>query len=148
MINETLILRQASSYDIEMISLWRNSPHARKYSFNTAEISWDNHQKWFRDTLQRKDRIIMIGELADTPIGVLRFELMKDEAEVSIYLDPNLYGKGLGTKLLQVGSEWLRANLPHIKRMTAKILQENIASKKAFLKAGFEEFYNIYHYDI
>lgn len=143
-LEKVLILRLAELRDAEIMYLWRNSQDSKINSFNTEEIAWETHQQWLSDSLQKKDRIILIGEVDAVPVGVLRLDILNDEAEVGIYLDPSLYGKGLGTLILQSGRQWLQTNRPEIHIMTAKVLHTNVASQKAFVKAGFEEFYHVY----
>ena len=60
-------------------------------------------------------------------------------AKISIFLDPNRIHRGLGTTIIRQGCDWLKSNHPNIATVTAQILPENMASKKAFIKCGFEE---------
>lgn len=143
-----VILRKAVKEDEKAIFSWRNAPETRKYCFNTSSITWEQHQKWFNSSLRRDDRFILIGEISNKPIGVLRYDVNKDEAEIDIYLVPGLYGKGFGTKLLCAGNDWLRKNIPGVKNLIAKVMDQNIASQKAFKKSGFNNYYSVYKYPI
>lgn len=141
-------LRLATMQDAEMIFLWRNAPAAKKNSFTTHDIGWDEHQKWLSATLKGNNKILLIGEIEKQPFGVLRYNILQTDAEVSVYLDPNQYGKGLGYKLLESGTDWIRTNLTQIKTITASILDENISSQKVFVKAGYKALYHVYQYCI
>jgi len=143
-----IILRKAVSEDCRSIFLWRNAHDTRKHSSNSNVIEWDDHQKWFSHTLQNKDRLLLIGEIENKPIGVLRFDLENNQAVINIYLVPGLYGNGLGTRLLQAGMDWLCITIPDINKIVANVKPENIPSKKMFERAGYKECEITYEYDI
>src|SRR5438552_812493 len=105
LVTDEIMLRFATDMDAKDVFLWRNSPETRKYSFNSQAIKWEDHWQWFTNTLQQKDRFILIGEIQQEAIGVLRYDIHEEEAEVGIYLLPKLHGKGLGSHLLQVGNK-------------------------------------------
>ena len=146
-INE-ITLRKAVLDDAEAIFIWRNAIDTRRYFFNSHAILWDEHLKWVSDALQKQDRMILVGEVGNNPIGILRYDFKENVTEVDIYLVPGLYGKGVGTNLLKAGNKWILIHMPNIKKVVAKVLYENIPSQKAFLKAGFKEFYMAYEYII
>ena len=110
----------------------------RQYSTDAAVIEWETHQQWFLNSLKNQDRAILIGEVQQKPVGVLRYDVSEGKAVVSVYLVPGCAGKGYGTLLLKTGSEWLGKNYAHITTVEAKILAINIASRKAFEKAGYK----------
>jgi len=137
--DSSLSLRRAIAADDELAWRWRNAESTRRYSFDSAPIALDSHRAWWRSALSREERVLLIGELAGLPVGVLRFDLNAHVATVSIYLDPQLTGQGLGPALLRCGMRWLRQNLRAVNRVEALVKPENSASRKAFLAAGFQE---------
>lgn len=143
-----LTLRRANKEDAPLTFEWRNSEVVRQHSFNSDAISWESHHHWFLNSLENASRVLLIAEKNNIPIGVLRFDIEGDETEVGIYLNPLFHGKGLGTLLLQLGSEWIRDNISTVKKIIAKVMPKNIGSHKAFLKSGFKEFYIAYEYKI
>lgn len=72
-------------------------------------------------------------------MGVLRLDLEESTARLSIYLDPQLTGQGIGTGLLRAIVAWAYKNLVHTRRIEALIKTENIASRRAFEAAGFRD---------
>jgi UDP-2,4-diacetamido-2,4,6-trideoxy-beta-L-altropyranose hydrolase len=132
-------LRRATPDDMRSLFEWRNAPETRHYAFDPKPIAWEDHQRWFRASLGRDDRHLLIGEMDGEAVGVLRYDVEEKWAEISIYLVPGKSGRGLGTALLCAGNAWLALNLPAITSIRAKILPENIPSRKAFLKAGYVE---------
>ncbi|MCL4469620.1 MAG: GNAT family N-acetyltransferase [Sulfuricella sp.] len=143
-----IILRRATASDEGNIFEWRNAAETRRYAFNPDAVAWEEHVRWFKDTLARTDRHLLIGELDSKPIGVLRYDVVNEVAEVSIYLVPGCGGRGLGTALLKEGNTWVARHLPQVTTLNARILQENVASRKSFAKAGYVESFGIFKYHI
>jgi UDP-2,4-diacetamido-2,4,6-trideoxy-beta-L-altropyranose hydrolase len=132
-------LRPATLHDAMTAFQWRNARSVRMLSNNRNEIDWNEHLNWWHATLDDPQRFILILEMGATPVGVLRYDVMGDEALVSIYLDPEKINRGLGQELLMMGEEWLRQNCIHVERLAAKIHDDNQGSIRAFLKAGFKK---------
>lgn len=132
-------LRLAQPEDSERIYHWRNQEFVRRFSHDTAEIPWEEHHRWFQASLKNPQRAILIGELQNKePIGVLRYDWEASRAIVSVYLCFEKTGQGLGSQLLQAGSHWLRQYQPGIQNITAEIQPQNVASVKAFERAGYQ----------
>lgn len=143
-----LRLRRATKEDANLLYEWRNDEATRRYSFNQDKVTFSSHLDWFTDSLANPDRCILIAENDTLPIGVFRFDKIESSLEVSIYLDPALHGQGYGTRILETGIEYVKAHYPEITKLSGKILAGNVASKKAFLKAGFFEEYVTMEYKL
>jgi RimJ/RimL family protein N-acetyltransferase len=137
--DSAMILRRARSADAHMAWEWRNAESTRRHSFDSAPIPLDGHLSWWQAALDSHQRILLIGEVAGLPVGVLRFDLDGVVGTVSIYLDPQLTGQGLGPVLLRAGTAWVQHNLRDAQRIEAFIKPQNRASVKAFIQAGFTE---------
>lgn len=133
----TIHLRPAGAHDSEDLLRWRNDPVTRANSFHSEAISPEEHQRWFSQTLQRSDRLLLIGMADADKIGVVRFDLAGDSAEINLNLAPEARGRGLGTELIVAGSGYLLQQHPAIAKIYAKIKRENLASIRAFEKAGY-----------
>ena len=46
-------LRKATIEDMDLLFQWANDPVVRKNSFSTAEISYEEHTKWYHNLLKR-----------------------------------------------------------------------------------------------
>ena len=136
--NKDITLRRAELADKKQVFTWRNHETIRKFATNPAIISWKTHSAWFDDILLSKDSFLLIGEINHKPLGVIRFDVKNEHAEVSVYLVPEFQGKGLGSSLIYKGNEWLKLQRPLIKKVNATILSENETSISAFDKAGFK----------
>ena len=116
---------------------WRNSKKVRENSFDPTPISMDDHLTWWKEALSNPARTLLIAQFQGTDVGVLRLDFEKDQAIVSVYLDSDFTGIGLGSSLLRLGNSWLLENRPQVNTVLAKILPENEASIQAFEAAGF-----------
>jgi UDP-2,4-diacetamido-2,4,6-trideoxy-beta-L-altropyranose hydrolase len=125
-------MRLASKLDSKNIFAWRNHPTIRSNSFFPNKIQWAEHEKWFDQRCGQFNHPILIGEIENKPIGVVRFEIRENFAEVSIYLVPNSGNHGLGKNLLIEGERWLKLNHPNVVMVHALVLKENTSSKKLF----------------
>lgn len=138
-LHQKIRLRQAVEDDAHRTHEWRNAPEVRAASLDEREIPWEDHLRWFQHTLVNLSRVLLIAEAGSLPVGVLRYDLGGRRATVSIYLRPGQAGKGIGTRMLHAGTAWLVANRPEIQGIDAVVRPENLASRRAFIKAGFLE---------
>jgi len=132
-------LREVMLEDCDNILAWRNAEETRLYSFDKALIDSDTHNKWFNNIIKDNNEIMLIAEINKQPMGVLRYTIGQDCAQVSVYLIPGHYGYGYGPRLLEVGDKWLRKYRPNVKLLFASVLSDNERSRMAFIKAGFYE---------
>lgn len=143
-----IILRKAELSDCKAIFEWRNHESTRECSFNPNPADWEEHQAWFSSVLESNNRHLLIGERCGDPIGVLRYDIEQNVAEISVYVVPGKYGQGLGTKLISEGSRWVDKNLDSVNQIHARILTENTASECVFAKAGFTKSFTKFVYNI
>lgn len=137
--HDVLTLAPASEADSKLMFEWRNHPFVRQFTLNPKPLEYPAHCQWLNKTLNDPNRHLLIGKLQDKPVGVLRFDCTPTAAEIHIYLDPDQTHRGIGTRLINAGCDWLKKTHPHIAILHAVILPENLASKKAFQKCGFIE---------
>ncbi len=145
--NTDIRLRSIDLSDIKDIFKWRNHDVIRKYSFNTNTISWDDHKRWFDSKCQDPDTKIYIACTAEDKIGTVRFDNKDNELKVSVMLNPDFLNKGLGSEVIKSGVEKLTSEAKLDKPIIAEIKKDNIASIKAFQKAGFEESHMTFVYN-
>jgi len=131
-------MRLATQDDSEKLFKWRNHQSIRAVSRNSEEISWTDHQEWYTAVLFSFDRVLLIGELQDKPVGVVRFDIQGNEAEVSIYLVPDVNLSGTGQELLQSAEGWIAVFKPEIRKINADVLGGNARSHNLFLEADYQ----------
>lgn len=137
MLGPLVRLRRATANDAAKAWSWRNASATRRYSIDPRPVPYERHVVWWDAAIASDARDLMLAVLGDTPVGVLRFDHAEDRATVSIYLDPDLTGLGLGAHVLEAGKAWIAAHRPDTRALVAEILQQNSASIVAFEQSGF-----------
>jgi RimJ/RimL family protein N-acetyltransferase len=131
-------LRGAKENDSRLLFDWANDPAVRSAAFSSAPISWESHITWFREKLQGGKSFIWIGEdVEGTPLGQIRFDVRDDgEAEVDVSVAPAKRGQRLAHALITLGTDAFLGEGGR-RRIHAFVKDANIASARAFEKAGF-----------
>jgi len=139
-----ITLRMATMDDCEAIFRWRNAEETRRHFFDHGLIKWEDHCRWFEDTITNPSRVLLVGEFHDQEVGVLRYDHNDENVFVSVYLLPGTHGQGLGAQLLRAGTNWVKQNFSDVKRIRAEVLSSNFSSKGVFEKAGYKENFSVY----
>lgn len=134
-----LQVRPATLDDARLLFYGRNAEAVRRWSLDTGVIEWPQHQHWLTASLSNAQRLLLIAEADDGPVGVLRYDLRGVEAEVSIYLLEGRFGQGWGRALLARGEAFVRAHWPQLQAIKAQVLPANQPSLKVFREAGFTQ---------
>jgi len=128
--------RLAEQSDIDDLYHWINDPDTRAMSLNINEIEYDEHRRWFLEKLSSDDNVLVMALDNKQKIGNVRFEKRQSAARVSINLNPDFRGQGVGAEFLVVSEKFIPENW-HLKLLMAEIRPENIASIKTFINAGY-----------
>ena len=135
-----IAIRLATAEDAALVWPWRNSESTRRYFFNSCQVSLNAHVMWWNESLSNPKRVLLLGKLDEKEFGVVRYDIDdSSHAKVSIYLNPEMTGRGLGECLLRAGQDWFLQNHPEVKTMSAEIKATNIASLRIFQANGFQE---------
>ena len=132
-----LDLRPAKMSDADRLLKWANDPVARAWSKSATPITSDDHDRWmqFNVLMGYPQHIVMIAETEDGPVGVVRFDAKKRDVlsyTVSINMDPNYRGNGLGYAVLAEACRMMQENT-----LLAEMRYENAASINIFERCGF-----------
>jgi len=132
-------LRPVRADDREMIFRWRNDPFILAHGSSNREVNWDEHAKWFEETLAEHGRKVYVVVNQNAPIGQVRFD-RQDERDcvVSVYLLREFTGHGWGVQAIREGCS-LIFGAWDVGRVIACVRSDNPGGRSAFLKAGFEE---------
>lgn len=130
-------VRDATSGDARMIYEWRTSPEVMGVSRNTASFPFKDHLAWLGRVLQDPKRLLLVGVHDGREVGVVRFDINGDRAEVSIFLAPGTMGAGLGRALLVAGEHRLRDKHPQVTRVDAWVNADNPRSFQLFQHLGY-----------
>ncbi len=135
--------RFATLSDADLYYKWANDSIVRQNSFNTSEISYEQHINWFTNKLNSTDCFfyLFLNE-ENMPVGQVRIDKSNNEIIIGISIDENHRGKGLGLQLLNQASNDYLHKFPK-SEIIAYIKEENIASINQFSKAGFVKTENV-----
>lgn len=131
-----------------LIFEWANDPEVRRNSFQTKQISLDEHKKWYDLKMKSKDSLFYILMYNDIPAGQIRLELEGVSACVNYSIAPAFRGKGLGKEMLRLAEKELKENYSYITRLVAEVKEENDASKRAFEREGYYRNYVVYEKEL
>ena len=140
-------LRSVEVGDIKDLFEWNNHPLSRKNSLRSEPIAWEEHKRWFAERLADTLTTIYILCSDKEKLGAVRFEEKENGVRISVMLNPDYIGKRLGTELIRLGTEQYVKEKKPGRPIFAEVKSDNLPSKKAFLKAGFQEKLTIYIYD-
>lgn len=145
-----IAMRKASLSDGANLLSWRNDKLVRETSFSKDEISLEEHRAWLSNVINNKNQLLLIAENNEGSLGVVRFDFEGEEAaRVSIYLNPNFIGLGLGYEVLSAGVDFLKqSEYAHINKIIADVMSENDRSHQFFKRMGFIEKYTCYEKNI
>lgn len=138
MFDKKIKIRTANISDSKELFSWRSDPSSRSMFFDTSIPLIEDHTHWLESSLKNAKRKLYIGEIDQKKIGVCRFDIVRDDtyAEVSINMNPEIRGIGLGKRFLAASvAQYLKDNPQDL---LAKIKSENIASLKIFKAVGFK----------
>jgi len=145
--NTYLRLRNVETSDMVDLLKWRNHPLIRENSFSTNAISSNEHERWFKKKIKEPGSKIYIACCGDGKIGMIRFDDHGDVIKVNVMLNPDFLNKGIGSNVIKLGIEKLTSEIKLDKHIVAEIKNDNVASIKAFQKAGFKESHLTYIFD-
>lgn len=137
MFPESVTLRPATAADAAPALRWRNAASTRKYSFDSSKLATDEHQRWWTQSIDTERRDLLVASVRAEPVAIVRLDHLVTDAKISIYVDPERAGCGIGTLALLGLIAWCREHRPLTRRLIAQILAENRPSLAAFRKAGF-----------
>ncbi|KAA0996434.1 UDP-2,4-diacetamido-2,4,6-trideoxy-beta-L-altropyranose hydrolase [Pseudomonas sp. ANT_J12] len=139
LVGAVLPLREATLDDARLLFDGRNADAVRRWSLDSRLLDWPSHQAWLAASLDNEQRVLLIAEAGDGPVGALRYDLHGLSAEVSIYLFEGRFGLGWGRALLARGEAFVKARWPQLQSITAQVLPANQPSLSLFREAGFTQ---------
>lgn len=134
-----LRLRPATLEDARLLFEGRNGDSVRRWSPQSGVIDWTSHVRWLEACLHDSQRLLLIAELPDGPLGMLRYDREEGAVEVSIYLFAGRFGLGWGQALLEQGEACLRRHWPDVQHLRARVMAENQVSLNLFRRAGYHQ---------
>jgi GNAT superfamily N-acetyltransferase len=138
-----LTTRQATLQDAGLLWHWRNDPATRAASRFSAQVPWVDHLRWLATSLGRADRMLLMVEDADGPVGTARWDLVREaddepearrDWEVSIIVAPQRRGQSLARPLLLAAEAALSENMSgHLRGNGPEVTQPGVAGVWTYL---------------
>ncbi|WP_169630231.1 GNAT family N-acetyltransferase [Flavobacterium humi] len=137
-INNLLSFRKATENDVELYFNWTNDPSVRSNSYMSESIPYENHVRWFLSKIKEEDCLMLVFQDKNhQDVGQVRIQKSEgNTAVIGVSTDENHRGKGYASQMISLASAYFLAKNPDI-CISAYIKSENLASAKAFEKAGF-----------
>lgn len=134
-----LVFSRATKSHCDLLYKWANDDEVRKNSFNSDQISYDTHVKWFEGKLRSSSSYIFIGFIDSTPVGQVRMEIDGLSGVISYSIDKEWRGNGLGNVFLQELPFLITTHNVKVTRLIGRVKVGNLQSQKAFERAGFQK---------
>ena len=130
-------LIEARPDDSDFIWRLRSDPRIYEFSGTPEPVEWATHEAWFARASLDPDRRILVAKVGGQRVGVVRFDRLPSAhvAEVSISIDPDLQGRGLGTAVLNAALSQARAFAITVVSATGH--RSNRRSLQLFERQGF-----------
>ena len=139
-LGDRLCLRPARLEDMRLLHDWRNHASVRAASTDASSIAFKDHERWFCSALEDPKRLMYVGQVGGLPVGSIRFDRTSDHHfEVSLYVDPDLHGLGLGKHLLCEGERLLSIMQSGGQGFNVKatVKPDNLTSRRLFGTGGY-----------
>jgi spore coat polysaccharide biosynthesis predicted glycosyltransferase SpsG/RimJ/RimL family protein N-acetyltransferase len=127
-----VIVREATVADFGLLLAWRNDPETRAWSRTIDPVAPTDHADWLDRVLADPDRLLLIAERGNHPVGTVRFDREGDHWEVSITVAPDARGQKLAVPMLLAAEGRLGGA-----DIRACVHKDNAASLALFRKAGY-----------
>lgn len=131
-------LRKAEWADVDLLFEWANDSEVRNNSFNTADIKYEEHKRWFDNCMLDKYVDIYVCCLDADPVGQIRLNYNDKTAVISYSIAKKSRGQGFGKIIIKLIEAEVIVNHPEVKFLFGSVKLENIASQKIFEDNGFE----------
>jgi spore coat polysaccharide biosynthesis predicted glycosyltransferase SpsG len=132
-------LRAATVEDAELLFAWADDPLTRSASFSTDRFSWESHVTWLRTRLADSHAMTLIATAGGDALGVVRFDRSAaGEYSIGITVAPEVRGRHWSAPMIAKAIDHFAQQHPGAS-VTAWIRPDNVASRKAFGAADFDE---------
>lgn len=139
-----LFYRDATVADLpKIVEIYNSTIPSRLVTADTDPVSVESRMKWFEEHNPQSRPLWVVTTGKHETVGWISFQSFYGRpaydatVEVSIYLDPEMRGKGYGKQILQKAID--SAGGMGIKTLLGFIFGHNYPSLMLFKKLGFEE---------
>ena len=128
-------IKKASIKDASFFYELRNEKAVRKNFFNTKNIKYNDHLRWYKKKIKKKNVIFLVASINNSQkIGTVRYEMEKIFTNISINILKKFRNQGFGSKILKKSEKFLKKKIV----IFSKIKKKNKASIKIFKKNNYK----------
>ncbi|MEI2271336.1 GNAT family N-acetyltransferase [Sphingobacterium sp. ML3W] len=142
-----LVFRDARQEDLpRIVAIYNTTIASRMVTADTSPVTVESRQKWFDEHSPSK-RPLWLVEEKNNILGWVSFQSFYGRpaydatVEISIYLDEQQRGRGLGKQILQYCID--KAPSLGVNTLLGFIFAHNVPSITLFEKMGFQEWANL-----
>ena len=133
-----LNMRMALAGDVDVYYSWVNDEDVRINSYSTSKITYDEHKSWFTKKINSEDcYFYFFSNQENIPVGQVRIDNLEDEYVIGISIDAEFRKSNYSTGMLVMACRDYLKKFKN-RNIIAYIKEQNNASLKIFLNAGFE----------
>ena len=142
-----LTFHEATIADAKLYFDWANDSSVREQSYSSNVIDYESHKKWFESKVKDDFCMLLLFQNEEKlNIGQIRIQKEdQNQALIGISIAVEHRRKGYAREMLLLASNYFFEDNKGYS-INAYIKEQNISSKQAFEKAGFE-FENIINYE-
>lgn len=128
-------IKKASIKDSSFFYELRNEKSARKNFFNTKNIKYNDHLKWYKKKIKKKNSIFLVALSNNSEkIGTVRYKTNKIFTDISINISKKFRNLGFGSKIIKESEKFLKKKAIIISR----IKSNNKSSLKIFKRNNYK----------
>ena len=123
---------------VEEVLYWRNHPSIRMHMRNEKEITMAEHLKFLEKLKDDFSRYYSYMHEHNSGVGIFSLtDIKENSAEVGVYVNPVLHGKGYGSKILDclIDHAAIAMNLT---TLFLEVYKDNYAAICLYKKHGFK----------
>lgn len=132
-------VRRAIPDDALLYFQWANDPEVRANSYQTGEIRWGDHLKWFDSVITSDSWHLWLYCINDTAAAQMRLKIENNTATINYSVSEPFRGKKLSKLLLQHAALNMSLQDPRIEYIEGWVKKSNIPSCRAFKSSGYLE---------
>ena len=124
-----ITIKEARVENLKDVFLWRNESNTIPWMADKKPVKFEDHKNWFNKAIKDSTCLFFVIYANDQAVGQIRYNLEQKSnqkiARVSMNITESMQGKGIGTKVFELGYAEV------MKRGFAQKIQVRVHEEKA-----------------
>jgi RimJ/RimL family protein N-acetyltransferase len=132
-------LEPLAAHHLAALRCWINDPRIAEPFLFARQIDEEGHRRWFERIAADSTQRLFAVTAGDSHVGALGLKGIDQgqcQAQIWIYLAPQVHGSGIGSKAVALATEFAFERL-RLDRLTLIVRADNVAARRIYAKAGF-----------